>query len=233
MVLKAIQTTTIQDSVYKQLMEAILEGTIVPGERVTMEGLAKQLNVSIMPVREAIRKLEANRFLTIQKRRIEINKLSIENVDQILEVRLLLECYAAEKAALQRRDEILDELEELLIAMENTKEPEVYLKANRQFHTTIYQEAKVPVMLEIIDTLWERYSPYFHILLKDGRNWNAEDFVRTHRGMMAGIRRKDPKEVCKWLEKDLKEAAKMLVNLLEKDQAKYKLKIHRYFTKEL
>ncbi len=219
MVLEAIQATTIQDSVYKQLVTAILEGKIAPGERITMERLAKQLNVSIMPVREALRRLEANKFITIQKRRIAVNKLSVENVNRILEVRLLLECYAAEKAALQRREETLDELEELLNVMENTKDPDAYLKANNQFHNKIYQEAGVPVMMEIIDSLWERYSPYFHILLKGGSNWIAPEFFQTHRGMMTGMRRKDPVEVRKWLEKDLTGAAKMLLDLLEREQA--------------
>lgn len=213
--LEAIQTTTIQDSAYKQLVKAILEGKIAPGERITMEGLAKQLNVSIMPVREAIRRLEANKFITIQKRRIVVNKLSAENVNHILEVRLLLEGYAVEKAALQRQDETLDDLEELLNVMNNTKDPETYLKANKDFHNTIYKEAGVPVMLEIIDSLWERYSPYFHILLQDGSNWNATEFVRTHKGMMVGVRRKNPKEARRWLEKDLTEAAKMLLRLFE------------------
>lgn len=219
MVLEAINATTVQDSVYKQLVTAIMEGKIAPGERITMEGLAKQLNVSIMPVREAIRRLEANKFITIQKRRIEVNKLSVENVNQILEVRLLLEGYAAEKAALQRQDETLDELEDLLNLMENTKDPDIYLKANKQFHNTIYKEGNVPVMLEIIDSLWERYSPYFFILLEDESNWIAPEFFQTHRGMLAGMRRKDPVEVRKWLEKDLTGAAKMLLDLLEKDQA--------------
>jgi len=217
MVLEAIQTTTIQDSVYQQLVKAIMVGKIVPGERITMEGLANELNVSIMPVREAIRRLEANKFITIQKRRITVNQLSVENVNHILEVRLLLEGYAAEKAALQRQDETLDEMEKQLDIMENTKDPEDYLNANKQFHNTIYKEAGVPIMLEIIDSLWERYSPYFHILLQDGGNWIAPDFFKTHRGIMEGMRRKDPIEVRKWLEKDLTGAAKMLLNLLEQD----------------
>ena len=217
MVLEAIQTTTIQDSVYQQLVKAIMVGKIVPGERITMEGLANELNVSIMPVREAIRRLEANKFITIQKRRITVNQLSVENVNHILEVRLLLEGYAAEKAALQRQDETLDEMEKQLDIMENTKDPEDYLNANKQFHNTIYKEAGVPIMLEIIDSLWARYSPYFHILLQDGGNWIAPDFFKTHRGIMEGMRRKDPIEVRKWLEKDLTGAAKMLLNLLEQD----------------
>jgi DNA-binding GntR family transcriptional regulator len=111
----------------------------------------------------------------------------------------------------------LDKLEELLNIMENTEDVEIYLKANKQYHDTIYKEAGVPIMLEIIDSLWERYSPYFYILLQDEVSRIAAEFHKTHRGMMRGMRRKDPEEVRKWLEKDLTGAAKMLLVLLEQE----------------
>jgi len=211
MALKAISISTIQSTVYKQLVSAIMQGEIKPGEKITMEGLAKQLNVSIMPVREAIRRLEANKIVTIQNIRIAVNQLSVEDLNQILEVRLVLECYAAEKAALHRRTEILDSLENLLKIMETTTDSDEYLKANNQFHAIIYKEAKVPVMVEIIDSLWERYSAYFFIMAASENKWAKPEFFKNHRRIFDGIRRRDPVEVRKWLEKDLKSGFKVLL----------------------
>jgi DNA-binding GntR family transcriptional regulator len=215
MTLKAIQTSTLQDSVYQQLVEAILAGKIAPGERITIEGIAKQLDVSAMPVREAIRRLEANHFITILKRRITVNELSIENVRDILELRLLIEGYAAEKASLQRSPECLERLEALMEEMKTSHDTENYLKANKIFHNTIYGEARIPIMLEFIDTLWERYSPYLHILLESGVEWNEPRFMENHKGMLDGMRRKEPIEVRKYLERDLTEAAALIQEMIK------------------
>ena len=104
--IKPIRSSRIQDNVYEQLMEA--------GQRITMEGLANIMDVSIMPVRVALQKLEVGGFVTIGKnRRIHISELSPDNLIEILEVRLLLECYAAEKACKTRSEETLKRLEKL------------------------------------------------------------------------------------------------------------------------
>ena len=49
--IKPIESETIQDKVYVELMRAILSGRVPPGERLTIEGVAKMMNVSLMPVR--------------------------------------------------------------------------------------------------------------------------------------------------------------------------------------
>ncbi|HUT71080.1 MAG TPA: GntR family transcriptional regulator [Desulfatiglandales bacterium] len=216
MVLRAIKSSTLQDSAYKQLFRAIIEGKIAPGERITMDGLAKQLQVSIMPIREAIRRLEAGGFLTIKNRRIVVNELSEKNAHEILETRILLEGYVAEKASIRQSPKTLERLDELIQKMHQTKDLEIYLKANREFHTTIYREAGITVMLEIINSLWERYSPYFHML--NNIDWNSPELAETHNGMFEGMRQKDPKEVRRWLEKDLTIAADLIVAILKQEK---------------
>ena len=214
MELKEITSGTINDSVYNQLFEAIVSGELSPGQRLTLQGLAKQLNVSVMPVREAIRKLEAVNFVTIEKRRIAVNKLSPENVYQILETRLLLEGYAAEKASLQRSLATMEKLEATLEQMKDASNTDDYIAANKLFHATMYEAGGLPIMFEIIEKLWDRYTPYLVILNKNKERWDSANFLVTHAGMLAGMRRRDPLEVRKWLEKDLTAAAELVVEML-------------------
>jgi DNA-binding GntR family transcriptional regulator len=219
MVLDAIKVITIQHSVYEKVMRAIVSGRIAPGQRITIEGLASELDVSAMPVREAIRRLEANGFVIVNRRKITVRELSPDNVREILEVRLLLECHAAGKAARNRSQETLDRLEELVGQMDQPIDPESYLKTNKQFHDTLYGDCGLPVIQEIIDSLWERYSPYLHILLQNDDEWHTPDLNQNHRKIFEGMQKKDPLQVLKYLEKDLSGAADNILRMLEKGEA--------------
>jgi DNA-binding GntR family transcriptional regulator len=219
MVLDAIKVITLQDSVYEKVMRAIVSGKIAPGQRITIEGLASELDVSAMPVREAIRRLEANGLVSVNRRRITVRQLSPNNVHEILEVRLLLECHAAANAAKNRSRETLDRLGELVGQMDQPHDPESYLKMNKQFHDTLYSDCGLPVIQEFIDSLWERYSPYLHILLQNDDEWHKQDLNQNHRKILKGMQRKDPVQVRKYLEKDLSGAASNILKMLEQGKA--------------
>lgn len=207
-------SSTLQDNVYQELFQAIVSGRIRPGERLVLETLAKQLGVSIMPVREAIRKLEAGSMVSIINRRIVVNELSAKTVKDILEVRIELEGFAAAKAAQVRKDEILDQLQDMLDQMRGTDNIEDYLRINRQFHNTIYREVDNPILQDAIDALWERYSPYLHLLLNYKLDWNKPGVANNHVEMFNALRRQDAIEIRKWVEKDLDDAATMVLEML-------------------
>jgi DNA-binding GntR family transcriptional regulator len=76
----------------------------------------------------------------------------------------------------------------------------------------------MPILLEVINSLWEQVSPYLHILLRSARDVNRAAFIRIHNGMLEGMRRKDSKEVLKWLRKDLTDAAERVLRVLERER---------------
>jgi DNA-binding GntR family transcriptional regulator len=216
MVLKAVQAPTVQEAVYDQIYQAIVSGKIQPGERLTMRQLANDLEVSVMPVREALRRLEARNFITIHRsKQITVNVLSTDYFLQILEARLLLEGYAARKASKMRSEDSLIELEKTLKEMKNTKDEVALMEANERFHRVIYSQANLPVIMDIIDSLWERVNPYFHILKKDQAFWVKRVYLKNHIGMLDGMRNKDPRNVYKWLKQDLEQASEVLMPMLE------------------
>ncbi|NQU03741.1 MAG: GntR family transcriptional regulator [Syntrophaceae bacterium] len=217
---KQIRSITLQDGIYQELVDAIVTGRIEPGSKLTVASLAKQFDVSIMPVREALMRMEATAFITIERnRRITVSELTSENLKNILEARLLNERYSAEKASLQRSDESIKRLEEILEDIAHAQRIEDYLKANRYFHNTIYGQACVPVIYEFIKSLEVRMSPYLHILFRERQDWNAPEWRRNHEGMLEGMKRKNPELICKWLEVDLKTAAGLVNNMIENRRA--------------
>jgi len=97
--LRPVRVPTRQEVVYKKLENAILSGHIRPGERIITEEVAQRLGVSKIPVREALRGLEAGGLISTKPNcGSTVTELSKENLEEILEIRINLECIAARKA---------------------------------------------------------------------------------------------------------------------------------------
>lgn len=209
--IKPIQSSTMQEKVYEELLQAILSGKLPPGETITMEGLAAMLNISLTPVRAALKKLEAGNFITIgRNRRIKVTQLSQKNLLEILDARLLLECHAAKMACIKRNEGSLKLLERINRKCDQAMDGDAYLKANYQFHSLIYKESKMEIITNLIDTLWQQMSPYLHILLRTQFSHTISDAGSFHKGIIEAMRNKDKQAIIKWLSCDLTHAAELI-----------------------
>lgn len=131
-------------SAYLRLLGELRAGTIGPGERVTETDLAKRLQISRTPVREAIRKLESEGLVEhIPRVGATIRRLGYSEIMELYEMRAVLESTAARMAARAASDIELSELaalnDELAAVTDNPGE--VYA-LNRQFHLTLLDAAK-------------------------------------------------------------------------------------------
>ena len=92
MKLTKIPTATLREHVYDQLRRKIISAEILPGEVVTLQGLADQLGVSLMPIREALWQLQTEQVIVIESnKRIHVNTLTPREMEEILRIRLVLE----------------------------------------------------------------------------------------------------------------------------------------------
>ena len=174
--------------VYEQLREAIVTGQFVPGRSVTLRGVALQLGVSPMPVREALRQLVAERALVIHdNRRVAVPEMSTARLEELGTARVLLEGELALRAlpgvdaarleALRRLDREVD------LALEQGK-PERYMRFNHEFHMTLYRAAPSQVLLPLVESLWLQVGPFLRLVV--GRLGTAS-FVDRHRAALAAI----------------------------------------------
>ena len=96
-------------------------------------------------------------------------ELSRANLEEILELRLNLECQAARKAVVRVSEDTIRQLlkahKAFAVARRNN-DADKLLKHNREFHMLIYRDAKSPVLLDIIKQLWDRASHYYHIMFR-------------------------------------------------------------------
>jgi DNA-binding GntR family transcriptional regulator len=157
------------ETVYKSLYASIISGHFEPGKTLTIRGLAKELNVSPMPVREAIRRLVALGALEMRStRRVGVAKMTEQRYREIVATRTLLEPEIAARALENCNQSLIKKLEKIdnEIAIAITKgSPDTYSLKNREFHFTLYKAADCPIMLRLIESIWLQFGPFMRIIV--------------------------------------------------------------------
>jgi DNA-binding GntR family transcriptional regulator len=149
---------------YASLKQAVLAGTFKPGEVVTLRTLAKLLAVGDTPVREAIKRLiSEGAFEALPNRSARVPLLDRREIQQILDLRILLESNAAALAAQNitlHQIERLRAMHESMGAAVSADDSQAYGELNRAFHFEIYRIADHRMLVHLIEALWLRMAPF-------------------------------------------------------------------------
>lgn len=178
-----MQPITRQQSVYRELREAILSGKFVPGRSVTLRGVASMLDVSVTPVRAALHQLVAEQALeALDNRRVRVPHMTQKRLDEICTARIALETVAAvralpyvDAALIERMWRLNESIDEAVEA----RQVETYLRRHREFHFLLYTAAPSQVLIPLIESVWLQFSPFMshvlnHIETDYLRDWHAE-----------------------------------------------------------
>ncbi len=149
---------------YASLKQAVLAGTFKPGEIVTLRSLAKLLAIGDTPVREAIKRLiSEGAFEALPNRSARVPLLDRREIQQILDLRILLESNAAALAAQNitlHQIERLRGMHESMGAAVGADDSQAYGELNRAFHFEIYRIADHRMLAHLIEALWLRMAPF-------------------------------------------------------------------------
>ncbi|MCC5959052.1 MAG: GntR family transcriptional regulator [Rhodobacteraceae bacterium] len=130
-------------SAYDRLLDEIRHGTLPPGARLREVELAARLGISRTPVREAIRRLEADGLVEhLPRQGASLRRLSYAEVMELYEMRAVLEGTAARLAARAASGLELRELAEINTEMTSNATPAEIVRLNRQFHSALINAAK-------------------------------------------------------------------------------------------
>lgn len=134
------------DEVYENLRDAILNRLFKPGERLQVDEIAARLGVSLTPVRHAIQQLATEGLIEIKPRSgTFVATLSLEDIDATFDVRIAIECLAAEKAMERVRPADMQKLDDLLELLRKPVNNEDSLrkheKANSELHLLLIEAA--------------------------------------------------------------------------------------------
>lgn len=185
----------LRDVVFKTLREAILRGDLKPGERLMELQLASKLGVSRTPIREAIRMLEQEGLaVTVPRKGAEVAQMTLKDMEDVLEVREVLDELAVKLACTKIKE---DQLARLIQAQESfeksTKGCNVkrIAEADVVFHEVIYEAADNPKLVSILSNLREQVYRYRVEYLKDAKNYPI--LIHEHENIVAGLKAKDVK----------------------------------------
>ncbi len=161
----------LRDVVFQTLRQAILRGTLQPGERLMEIHLAQKLGVSRTPVREAIRMLQLDGLVTMVPRRgAVVAEITISDLEDVLEVRAALEELAARKACQNMTPERLTRLRETAGRFaECLKKDDLMASAQAdvEFHEIICEATQNRRLIQILNNIREQIYRYRLENLKD------------------------------------------------------------------
>jgi DNA-binding GntR family transcriptional regulator len=186
---------TKQEFVYRTLREAIIRCELQPGERLIIDELAKRLQVSIIPVREALQTLQAEALVvSVPHVGTSVAPVSRESIVDVFSVLEGLETVATRLVAERGSPEDLQKLEALVVAMDHTvaeERHEAWADLNRKFHLTIGELPGLDLLSELTARVldrWERVRRYFFKGVLVHRVAKAQE---EHRALLAAMRSRD------------------------------------------
>lgn len=149
------------DLVLHEIRRSILDGTLAPGKPFVVQSITEQLGVSHVPVREALRQLEAQGLVSLQRSRSAVvTPLELSDLENIYRLRLCIEPELSAQSAESRSDDEIDELASLAQAMYDDYGAECTWDLHRDFHTLLIQPAAGDWGMRLVRVLWDAAERY-------------------------------------------------------------------------
>jgi len=180
------------DRIADHLRAAILHGEIVPGTWIRQEEVAERLGSSRLPVREALRILEAEGLTEHERHRgARVPSLSMHEMDVIYRMREQLEQLAIEESVPRLTAADLERLADIQARIEANSDVATFLELDREFHLLSYAGCRIEQLTGTVTRLWNVTAHYRRAFMTPsgpGRQWvvNAE-----HRLLLDAINRRD------------------------------------------
>jgi DNA-binding GntR family transcriptional regulator len=215
-----IQRQTIASMTVAALRERILRGDYPEGEPLRQDALAEELGVSRIPVREALRQLEAEGLVTFSPHRgAVVSSLSLDEIHELFELRADIESDLIRRAipamTVEQIDRAVDVLDEFEIALA-TGEVTRWGPLNWHFHAALYAPANRNFTMGVLQKLHQHSDRYFRmevLLAQGGGRANNE-----HRAIAAAVREKDVDLAAELMRAHILGAGQSLVELLQQQR---------------
>lgn len=183
---------SLRERVYNDLRYRLITGRIAPGVGISTRGLAHELGVSQMPVRDALSRIAAEGAVEIRsKRAVMVPRMTPQRFEEIMRLRVMLEPMVAEAALAHIGADRLRAIRAADAAIDASLadgDVRAYMESNHRFHAAIYEAAPMPLALRMIEGLWMQFGPFMRVVY--GR-YGTANLVDQHVQAIAAIEARD------------------------------------------
>jgi DNA-binding GntR family transcriptional regulator len=192
---KGSQHRTKGEFVYRTLRDAIVKCELQPGERLVIDDLARRLEVSSIPVREALQLLQSEGLgLMVPHVGATVAPISHESVAEVFTVMEGLESVSARAAAERARTEDLDALQEIVAAMDRAlamDAHEQWAELNTRFHAGISRLSAMPMLQDMMERVLDRWDRVRRFFFAGVLVHRAQQAQKEHHSLLDAMRAKD------------------------------------------
>jgi len=215
-------TISLREKVYNRIRGDITYGKLSPGERLIERDLTEKFHISRSPIREALRQLESEGLITFKNYKgITVSKLSVKQVEEIYNLRWVLESYSASLSAERATKNYVANLrnlhEKLKIAAE-TFDLIVWLELNTLFHDSLSQNSGNSNLIQILDILKRRIYRYKFMVLRVPGHLNQ--YITHHEGILKACEKNDGRMAEKYMKIHVEHIKNVLLDYLKKSLEK-------------
>jgi DNA-binding GntR family transcriptional regulator len=221
-VVTSISRLSMADRVSEALRAMILSGQLKPGERITHEDLAKRLDVSTMPVREALLRLSFEGLIDSHRNRsFRVAEMTRQDLADVYWMHSLILGELTARAAERADPQLIRDLREVhaqWARLGNEGDPAELQALNVEFHDLINSAAAAPKLLIMLRNN-SRFIPE-HMFAALVPGWSSAS-IRNHEAILDALERRDPVRARRVVEEHVKEAGAMLASSFDHDDAVY------------
>lgn len=210
-----IKKRNLPDVIAESLREAILNGEMQGGHRLRQEEIAALFGTSLIPVREGLRRLEAQGLVTFKTNKgAFVTELFASEVEELFEIRILLEVGAIKKAAPLLSKAAIREAGSILDQMDRETNGRRLSLLNWRFHSMLYSASGRERLIDLIGTFHVNVERYMRMYLLDMQYHPTSQ--TEHRAILKACGERDADAAGRLLEAHMEAASRHLVAFLEK-----------------
>ncbi|WP_171038063.1 GntR family transcriptional regulator [Aquibacillus sediminis] len=184
------QRLSTKDLVYFEIKQKIIEGLLKPNQSINEESLASELDISRTPIREALQRLEMQELvIRLPNGRLKVAPISIQEVEELFNVRSLLEGLVTREATIQATDKDMEKLKQytqLIVDASEADQRVDVVNFGSEFHNYLYQISRNQTATKILNQLNDRVSRYRRLApTKD--NKRSQQAAEEHKKLFEAI----------------------------------------------
>ncbi|MEM1285466.1 MAG: GntR family transcriptional regulator [Pseudomonadota bacterium] len=212
-------TSSSADIIFEALREAIVEGTMQDGDLLRQDQIATMFNVSRIPVREALARLEEQGLITNQRYKgAVVSSLSLDEISELFEFRALLESDVIRRSVERISDDTLEEAKDYAAQFARETDSNQWGRLNQQFHYTLYKDSNRPYHLQVISKALDNVGRYLRaqLVLTSG----IDRARRQHAGILEAAIDRDAEAAAALTRDHILGASQSLIEFLEVERQK-------------